>query len=190
MVEIIYRAGLDDPKVTTWRGQTFISGESNDITDEAMIESARGNPHFDVDGESKADKAKAAAEAQTYEQAKATMANIRAGGEELDAKHDKERREIEAKHDAEHRAYMDANKPAFLAAQDIVIAHDAPLGVRHASDDLPLNPNTPASGLPKVDDGSHTAPDGAEDEPELEPEVKTPPAPPPVENSGSGAQQS
>jgi hypothetical protein len=49
--ELTYVPGPDDPAQTRWRGFTFQANVPRKIDSAEMLEAARGNPHFRVNGE-------------------------------------------------------------------------------------------------------------------------------------------
>ena len=61
-VEVTYHPGPGDPKVTTWRGQTFKAGETHRIKDAALLGAIEGNKFFRVkrDGAGKSEGDKSA----------------------------------------------------------------------------------------------------------------------------------
>lgn len=115
-VSVVYRAGEGDPVTTVWRGHTFIHNQQVELDDEIegekeLLEAARGNPSFDVDGESKADARDAAARKVSVNAAEAQLAILQNDGVALERRQETEMAALEARHQQERDSWLKINQP-------------------------------------------------------------------------------
>lgn len=117
---IVYRAQPGDPLQTTWHGVTFVSGADVTTDDEVLIEAARHNPHFDVDGEDKAKARDERVRDAARIQAEGQVANYKAQAAEMEARQEQEMDALEAKHQAERDAFENSTSKAWNDAQAVI----------------------------------------------------------------------
>lgn len=102
---VVYVPGPEDPASVVWNGKTFTAGQPVEITDPIMIESAKGNPSFNVDGEDKAKAAEERREQEAADKVKAVEAQLEADWEKMRERHAGERDQLEKQQDAEMKAF-------------------------------------------------------------------------------------
>lgn len=146
-IEVIYRPAPGDPVSTTWRGRTFVKGQPVVLDDSIdadhdLIEAAKGNHFFDVDGESKIEAREAAQRTKETDAAKAEVAVLEERGQEMEQRHEAETHALEAKHQGERDAFLNANEKREAQLRAIIRGSDG-------SDDLEAT-DAPQEGKPAV----------------------------------------
>lgn len=152
-VPVVYNPGPGDPIAVTAYGKRFVAGHPVEIEDPDMIERARGNHSFDVDGEDKA-KAREDARTKAAEAAEAERkAVLERDEEEMEARHARERAQLES------RQKREADRIEARKAGEAKVAErkqPAPAPGREQPQPRPasLNPGAQQSGtrpIPPVD---------------------------------------
>lgn len=135
---IVYRPQDGDPVVTVWRGVTFTKDVPVETDDAELIEAARGNQHFDVDGEDKAaERAKKIRDGERVH-AEGVIAGIRQQGAEMEERQTREMNALEAKHQKERDDFENASSANYNTAAATL----------HGSDQLSEAPQTEDNPAP------------------------------------------
>lgn len=157
-VKVVYRPKDGDPVSTTWRGRTFVKDQEVELdesveADKGLLEAARGNPSFDVDGEDKAAARAEAARADVVAKAQAELAILEDQAHALEHTQEEEAVALERKHQADRDAFLNASEVRMVQLRQIIRGSDG-------SDDLhPVDdgsrvvvepPQNPAPGSPTL----------------------------------------
>lgn len=169
MTKIVYRPAPGDPESVKWGGHEFVAHQEKHVTDQTIIDRAKGNPFFDVDGISKEAERVKAGLVNSIAQAKAGLEKIGVDAGLIEDRQDAEEKALQDRHQAERDSFSTAAKKLHEGFVDQIKKAEAELSKitgTPSDQGVPAGVSDDPNAKDKGDDADSRDPNGAlHDEP-------------------------